>query len=209
MSKKRLHAHVILDRSGSMGTNMDEAINGVNVYIKDLTADDALKVRASVTIFDSTSIDLIRDRVKAKKWEDIVLDECVPRASTPLLDAVGQTVNAISPKEDENVAIAIMTDGLENASREYTKERILELLKEKQEKDNWLVLYLGANHDAWDQGGGIGMMHALTMDTMADNMGASLAASAENVRAYAATGDQAAAAYTDEQRKKAKEGAGS
>ncbi len=202
--KQRLLAHVILDRSGSMSTNMDEAINGVNHYIKDLAADTGLKVRASVTIFDSTSIDLIRDRAKAKKWRDITLDECAPRASTPLLDAVGQTVNAISAKEGENVAIAVMTDGYENASHEFTKEQIAALLKEKQEKENWLVLYLGANHDAWGQAGHIGMAQAMTMDTRPDNMGATLSAASKNVRSYGLTGSQANAVFTDEQRRKAK-----
>ena len=58
---------------------------------------------------------------------------------------------------DERCILAMMTDGYENASREYTKESVRALLDRKQKEEGWLVLYLGAGHDAWAQAGALGL----------------------------------------------------
>ncbi|MFM9943470.1 MAG: hypothetical protein ACKVP7_28730 [Hyphomicrobiaceae bacterium] len=156
---KQLHACIVLDRSGSMEDCRTDAIGAVNSYLRQTKADASVDARISLIIFDSQSIDVIRDRAPAQSCAELQPDEYQPRASTPLLDAVGHGVALLDKGTDSNErrVLAIMTDGLENASREYTKETIKALLDRKQKEDGWLILYLGADHDAWLQARSLGL----------------------------------------------------
>jgi hypothetical protein len=81
-----------------------------------------------------------------------------PEASTPLYDAIGQTLAAAdreAPPESKK-RFVILTDGLENASREYTHEGIARMMKD-YERQGWTFVYLGADHDAWAAGGDLGI----------------------------------------------------
>jgi len=96
----------------------------------------------------------------------------------PLLDAVGHGVALLEKRKEagERCILAVMTDGLENSSREYTKETIKALLDRKQKEEGWLVLYLGAGHDAWAQAGAMGL-HAGNVSAFDKQLvGASMAA---------------------------------
>lgn len=158
MEKRRLDCHVVLDRSGSMADAWDETLKAVNGYVKEIAVDADIKTRVSVTVFDSRSVDLIRDSVKAKEFKAITADEVVPRATTPLFDAIGKAVQHMRDggREAARKALVIMTDGLENASQEHTASSIKALI-EKCREDGWLITYLGADHDAWDQAKHIGL----------------------------------------------------
>ena len=118
-----------------------------------------MEASVSLITFDSQSIDTIRDHVPAGTCAELAPSEFQPRASTPLLDAVGQGVAMLDKRKsvDERCILAVMTDGYENASREYTKESVRALLDRKQKEEGWLVLYLGAGHDAWAQAGALGL----------------------------------------------------
>ncbi len=154
-----LHTCIVLDRSGSMEDCRTDAIGAVNSFLRQTREDRALESRISLIIFDSQSIDVIRDRVPATTCKDLAPDEFEPRGSTPLLDAVGHGVAHLDKAGDktERRVLAIMTDGLENASREYTRDTIKALLDRKQKEDGWLIVYLGAGHDAWAQAGALGL----------------------------------------------------
>lgn len=136
-----------------------DAIGAVNSYIRQTKADTTTEGLISLVIFDSQSIDVIRDRVPAGSCAELQADEYQPRASTPLLDAVGHGVALLdkSQEKGERRVLAIMTDGLENASTEYTKETLKALLDRKQTEDGWLIVYLGADHNAWAQAGALGL----------------------------------------------------
>ena len=79
-----------------------------------------------------------------------------------------------------------MTDGLENASREYTKDTIKALLERKQKEDGWLVLYLGAGHDAWHQARGIGLQAGNVAAFSKQHFSESMASLGTRARRYAA-----------------------
>ena len=86
---------------------------------------------------------------------DLILGETfVPRAMTALFDAVGRTINETKTKND--VVFVIITDGMENASREFTKKSVFEMIKEKETK-GWNFIFLGANQDAIQAGGELGI----------------------------------------------------
>lgn len=163
---QKVHISIVLDRSGSMEDARSDAVGAVNSYLRQLRGDQLMDARLSLIIFDSQSIDTIRDRVPVKLCPDLTLDEYQPRGGTPLLDAVGYSVgllDCLSAKEERRI-MAIMTDGLENASREYTREKLKSLLDRKQAQDGWLILYLGAGHDSWGQASQIGIEASHTAD---------------------------------------------
>lgn len=150
---QKVHVAIVLDRSGSMEDCRADAIGAVNSYLRQLHDDREMDARITLVTFDSQSIDTIRDRVPAASCEELTAKEYQPRASTPLLDAVGQSasmLDCLSGKNERRI-LAVMTDGLENASREFTKDRLKSLLDRKQREEGWLVLYLGARHDSWSQ----------------------------------------------------------
>ena len=171
---QRVHISIVLDRSGSMETARGDAVGAVNSYLRQVRDDTKMDARLSLVIFDSQSIDTIRDRVPAKLCPDLLLEEYQPRGGTPLLDAVGYSVGILDclSDKDERRIMAIMTDGLENASREYTRDKLRALLDRKQKEDGWLVLYLGAGHDSWDQASQIGILACHTADFSIHSMAA-------------------------------------
>jgi hypothetical protein len=150
-----------------------------------------MEALVSLITFDSQGIDLIRDHVPAGSCAELAAAEYQPRAATPLLDAVGHGVTVLDKRKEAGARsiLAVMTDGLENASREYTKETIKALLDRKQKEDGWLVLYLGAGHDAWAQASAIGL-HAgnvASFDKLA--VASSMAAVGTRARRYAMAAD--------------------
>lgn len=159
-----LHAHVVLDRSASMRSCAAEAVAGYNAYVATLPPG----ARVSLTLFDSHGIDLMRDAVEPA---DAPLGdgEYEPRGMTPLYDAIGQAIAAAErrPAGFDRVALVIITDGMENASRECSREDVLRRLDEKQEGEGWLVIYLGANQDAWQVGQQFGTVagNSMSIDT--------------------------------------------
>ena len=150
---------VVLDRSGSMESCRSDALGAVNSYLRQVRDDETIDATVSVIIFDSEAIDCIRDRCPATTCPPLEDSEYEPRGMTPLLDAVGQGVSVLSAtaRNGQRHILVVMTDGLENASREHTKETIAGLLKSKQEKESWLIVYLGADHEAWNQARHLGI----------------------------------------------------
>ncbi|MEQ1694626.1 MAG: vWA domain-containing protein [Hyphomicrobiaceae bacterium] len=162
----KVHVSMVLDRSGSMEDARVDAVAAVNRYLDHLRNDRSLNARMSIVVFDSEGIDAIRDRVPVAACADVALDEYEPGGATPLLDAVGYSVGLVDclTGKDERRIMAIVTDGLENASREYTRVQLKGLLERKQREDGWLIMYLGAGHDSFGQAGQIGIARRHTAD---------------------------------------------
>lgn len=92
-------------------------------------------------------------------------------ALTPLFDAVGKTINSIKSKGKK--LFVIITDGMENASKEFTKENIQALIKEKESK-GWVFSYLGVGKDAWGGNRAMGISDSHSMNSSRAGMGASV-----------------------------------
>ena len=109
--------------------------------------------------------------------------------------------------DDERVAVCIMTDGQENSSKEYTKEAIKALIQGRQKDKNWMISYLAANVDAFDEGvHQRGTMAHASMNFMADSANLAMRAASRSHSHYGLTGDagpSGAAGFTEEERKKA------
>jgi hypothetical protein len=103
----------------------------------------------------------------------------------------------------EGVAFVILTDGLENASREYSRDAVRKLLERLQSEKNWLVVYLGANQDAFAEGAarGVGLRRSINFDTQ--HMPAAVGAAARMSADYAESAMPASVAFTEEERRAA------
>jgi hypothetical protein len=193
-------------RSGSMESCRDSTIDAFNEYVSSLASKEDLSARISLTLFDSEGIDLIEDAVKANAFPKLTREVFEPRAMTPLFDAIGKTVTHIDKadlRKQENVALVILTDGLENHSSEYDRDAVKALLEGRQKDKGWLVIYLGANQDAWKEGAAIGLHSGNVMDYDTANVGNTMAATARRSVAYAESGNATADSFTDEERRKA------
>jgi Mg-chelatase subunit ChlD len=207
MSKKRLYVHILLDRSGSMEDCRDSTISAFNEYVNSLRTDSDLSAQISLTLFDDQSIDLIFDRQKPGEMPKLTKETFVPRGMTPLNDAIAKTVAEIDKadlEKEENIAFVILTDGLENASREHTMQTIKLLLERRQKEKNWLVIYLGANQDAFAEGAARGTAAANTMTFDTQRVEQAVGAVARASKDFARHASPVAAAFTPAERAKAR-----
>src|SRR5262249_25334872 len=196
------HDFILLDRSGSMQSLWVEALSSVNAYVKKL-ADDKVDTGVTLATFDTDNegfdFTIIRDRIIPSTWHAVTDKDATPRGMTPLNDATGKIVSLAEAGHYDKVAIIIMTDGLENASRELTVQQAKAALDRCRAK-NWQVIFLGANFDNAKQAASYGnAMHA-TAEVSKKNLIAAATSLSASRTAYAATG--ASMRFTDEEKRK-------
>lgn len=157
MMKKDLTELVfILDRSGSMSGLESDTIGGYNAMLEKQKKEPG-EARITTVLFDDM-YELLHDRISLKGIKTITDKEYYVRGTTALLDAVGKTINKIGNvqkhiSEDEraeHVMIVITTDGMENASREFSYEKVRQMIEHYKSKYGWEFIFLGANIDAID-----------------------------------------------------------
>lgn len=203
MSKSPLYVHILLDRSGSMESCRDTTIDAFNEYVLGLRRSDDVDARISLTTFDSASIETLQRAEPAKSFMELSAKNYIPRANTPLLDAIGTVVADVDRadlRSGERVALTILTDGFENASKEHTRDSIKQLLTDRQDNKGWLVTFLGADVDAFAEAGSIGIHPEKYMRLKKARMlQAFLDVSASQTR-FAKTGDIDAGDFTQEER---------
>jgi Mg-chelatase subunit ChlD len=154
------HVCLVLDRSGSMQAIHDDALGGVNSYITTAKQDRALyESRFSMITFSSEAVETIRKNEIMETVKPIASGEYRCSGWTPLYDAIGRGIGildeAITGKTDAKAILVIMTDGQENASREFTHEKISALIKARQEQ-GWMVSFLGEGLEVAKQGTNLG-----------------------------------------------------
>lgn len=152
----------ILDRSGSMGGLEKETIKGFNSLLKK-QKEDGGEVLWSTILFND-EYEVLHDRIPIEKMKRISEREYFVKGCTALLDAVGRTIvhiRDLHKKEGDKAPVktlfVITTDGMENASHEYTYRGIKQMIKRQQEKSDWEFIFLGANIDAVGEAAKIGI----------------------------------------------------
>jgi hypothetical protein len=146
-----------------MGCVRTDTIGGFNTLLADqkkLGGD----IKVSLALFNA-EYSLIHDGVPIKDIKDLDDNSYVPSGSTALLDAVGRTIDAVTrrldntpkKKQPKKVIVAIITDGQENCSTDFTKSQIQEKIKTQQGK-KWEFVFLGANMDAFAEGASYGIV---------------------------------------------------
>jgi Mg-chelatase subunit ChlD len=210
MPANTTHVCLVLDRSGSMQAIHDDALGGVNSYITTAKRDRALyESRFSLITFNSESVDTIRQNEIMEQVKPIAGDEYRCGGWTPLYDAIGRGIGILDETSgtapQSKCILVVMTDGQENASREFSHSQITEMIKSRQ-KRGWLVTFLGEGLDVAKQGAAIGAM-ASNVASYAGGEGLRAAGqvmASSNARYAAAIGDvrqaQAKAALTPGER---------
>ena len=154
MKKDLTELVFVLDRSGSMSGLEGDTIGGYNSMLKKQRV-QAGEVLVTTVLFDN-EFELLHDRVNLREMAPITAKEYYVRGSTALLDAMGKTINKIANAQKQTaeaeradkVIFVITTDGMENSSREYTYEKIKEMVECQKAKSGWEFIFLGANIDA-------------------------------------------------------------
>ena len=144
----------VLDRSGSMNGLEKDTIGGFNSTIEKQKKEEG-EAFVSTILFDDES-EVLHDRVPLASVVPLTEKEYYARGCTALLDAIGGAIHHIgnvhkySRDEDrpEKTIFVITTDGIENASRKYTSERVKQMIERQKEKYGWEFIFLGANIDA-------------------------------------------------------------
>lgn len=171
---------LVVDRSGSMREIESDAQGGVNAFIEKQAAEPG-EALLTLVQFD-TEYEFVHQGMPIKQVPKYQL---LPRGMTALFDAVGRAINETGErlaKIDEQdrpglVVFVIMTDGLENSSREFTNLQVREMIEEQQTKYNWHFTFLGADQDAFAEAGKLGI----------DSVGAARFSKGKVFAAYAGT----------------------
>ena len=188
---------LILDRSGSMGGRENDVVNGVNSFIEE---QKNLPDPACIAFvrFDTEATERFRPMQALAEVQPITRADYVPRGGTPLLDAVGKTIAALEDdwkrEQPERAIVVIVTDGEENSSHEYKKEKIKEMIQARQESGKWAFIYLGANVDAFAEADrmGIALANAAGYTNTSAGNRAMYATASSGVRQMRATGQNVA-----------------
>ena len=156
--KQRVLVNVILDKSGSMASKLNDVIEGFNAYIDGLAQEDKVDYLFSLTLFDTMVAyrDVAIPLASVQKLNHVLY---VPGGNTALNDAIGITVRKVEgdrPQVDKIITV-IMTDGEENSSREWTHDAVKSLIDQKEREGIWTFVFLGAAPNAWVQGRSLGI----------------------------------------------------
>lgn len=143
---------VVVDESASMATRAEETRSAFNSYFDDIEKEDPTAKVTAATFSDMGRAEKVRYLCKNMSVRDMPYlspENYTPNGMTPLFDAVGQVVTTLSNEKADRYLVVILTDGEENASKEYKKETIQALIKSKEETDKWTFVFIGAGIDAW------------------------------------------------------------
>ena len=177
MKKNLTELVFILDRSGSMAGLEADTIGGFNAMLQKQRGEPGEAVISTV-LFDNET-EVIHDRISLDKVPALTQKEYYVRGCTALLDAVGGAIHHIgnvhkyAREEDrpEKTLFVITTDGMENASRRYTYEKVKSMIERQREKYGWEFLFLGANIDAAREAARFGIRADCAADYHADSIG--------------------------------------
>ena len=177
MKNNRTEIIFILDRSGSMSGLESDTIGGFNAMLK---KQQKLEGEAVVTtvLFDD-KYELLHDRFDLQHIRPLTEDEYYVVGSTALLDAVGKTINKIvnvqrhtsHANRADKVLFVIITDGLENASREFSANQVKKMIELEKESYGWEFIFLGANIDAVETARSYGIDSDRAVNYHADAVG--------------------------------------
>ncbi|MCL1804104.1 MAG: VWA domain-containing protein [Eubacteriaceae bacterium] len=170
----------ILDKSGSMSGLESDTIGGYNSMLEKQKALEG-DCQITTVLFDN-NYELLHERINIHSVNPITDKEYQVSGSTALLDAIGKTIHTISNAhkseqsdcQAEKVVFVIITDGEENSSREFSSQKVKALIESKKTECGWEFIFLGANIDAVETAGKLGIKPDRAVDYLADSKGTEL-----------------------------------
>lgn len=210
--KNKTDITIILDRSGSMESVKSDTIGGFNSFLGEQQK-VAGEASLSLVQFDD-QYEVVYENKEINSADRLTESSFQPRGSTALFDAIGRTVNAVgqrlaaTPEEErpDKVLLVIMTDGFENASREFTASKVGEMINHQRNVYKWEFMFIGANQDAVLSAREIGIPAAAALTYAANAEGTEIAYSlmARKVKNYRQSNDAGALNFNDEDRARQK-----
>lgn len=158
MQQSKTAVAIILDSSGSMTAKKNDVIGGFNTFLE-----EQKKLEGEMTLSlhrFSDDYTTVHDRVPLTTFPLLTSENYITSGSTALLDAVGKTIDDLGQKlstlpeleRPDRVLVVIITDGEENASKEYAAQRVREMVKHQEEAYAWKFIYIGAGVDSFAEG---------------------------------------------------------
>jgi hypothetical protein len=174
----RTHFSVILDRTGSMESIREDTIGGFNGFLREQQAQPSPATLTLVQFDSQDPYEVLQKFAPIGQVPPLTPAAYVPRASTPLFDAIGRGINDLAARLDAmgadqrpaRIVFVIVTDGQENASQEFTGERVRAMLDERR-KAGWQFVFLSADEKAIRDGGCLGVTEDYSMAVEKDSHG--------------------------------------
>ena len=163
-----VHISIVLDRSGSMKRIAGDIVGGFNQFLRKQRETEG-EAKVTLVQFDSEDpFEILIDGIPLREVTDLDTAAYQPRSLTPLYDAVGRMILRIDGQvtsrrklglSEEDQVVLIVTDGLENASSDYTRSQVFSMVSERREQ-GWVFVFLGADQDVYAEGDKVGVASA-------------------------------------------------
>lgn len=177
--KNKTDITIVLDRSGSMESVKSDTIGGFNSFLKSQQENET-EASLSLVQFDDQYETLYIDK-DIRQAEKLSERSFEPRGMTALFDAIGRTINsvgerlaALSEERPDKVLMVIMTDGLENSSKEFSAATVSKMINRQRNVYSWEFMFIGANQDAVLSAKEIGIAPAASITYAANSVGTNL-----------------------------------
>jgi Mg-chelatase subunit ChlD len=179
MNTTNLHIYFVLDRSGSMESMASDVVGGFNGFLAEQQSDGADALMTLIQFDSNDSHEVLADALPIATVPPLTRESFAPRGGTPLYDAMGRAITdatiriekrRAAGEANESILFVTFTDGEENQSVEYSRERLFDLVK-KHEQEGWTFAYLGANQDSYAEGGRVGLSAMNTQNFRGDARG--------------------------------------
>ena len=173
MNENYLKIIFVIDESGSMQGTESDVIGGFNNFIEQQKSQHQGKINVSLYKFNSYWSRILND-LPIEEIRPLIIEDYTPGGLTALYDTVG---NAITDIENQTsytknefkasmVMMVIITDGQENASREYDSRKVKEMIQELEKSENWQFIYLGADMENFADADTLGLRHKVSSKKM-------------------------------------------
>jgi hypothetical protein len=186
---------MVLDKSGSMAPLTDDVIGGFNTFIAEQQRVPGI-AHVSVWMFDTNRHPALHRRTPLSEVRPLDRDAYSADGSTSLYDAVGQSVDEAGRwfaelpdgERPEQVVMVVQTDGHENTSRQFSAAQVREKIERQQHEWGWKFIFMGADQDAWDTGGALGIGTSFSYDNSGIGTRSVYRAASESVRGVRSSG---------------------
>ncbi len=199
---------MILDRSGSMGHIQEQVIRSFNGFLQE---QKAVESKAFISLFQfDDQYEVNYEGVDIQNANELNAQTYEPRGMTALNDAIGRTIVSMKKRlknTKANVVVVITTDGMENASSEFTRTQIRDMIQECEEKLGWKFMYLAADDQSFEEYDGMGLDHKRSFKTGRGQRGYENAADVLSCKMamFRGSGDAADLDFTESERQEAED----
>lgn len=194
---------VVVDESASMLTRAEETRSAFNNYFDEIEKTDPTAKVTVATFSDVGHTNRVRYLTRNTPVTDMPYldtENYVPNGMTPLFDAVGQVITTLSNEKADRYLVVILTDGAENASKEYNRFNIQALITSKEQTDKWTFVFIGAGIDAWAHAQNLGISFRANTFTYSGDAGTTadtVAVASAGTASYLGSTDTASKAFFD------------